>query len=110
MRRDDANRLARAILRDLVRRDQAHAGSGFLSYKLLRRLAVHATLMGTRLERHLTGPWEVSRLLPIGARFGAAEQSTARCGNFHLPVPSDIEAATIVALLNWCQVPEPAAV
>ncbi|HEU4697599.1 MAG TPA: hypothetical protein VFS40_00310 [Gemmatimonadales bacterium] len=109
MRRDDARRLAREILRQIERKERSGT-AGFLSYKLLRRLVVHAQLVGIRLEQYVTGPWTVGTAEPtLWSRFGEIVLPTVERGGFRLPVPDAAEAHSLAGFLNWCDAPEPQA-
>lgn len=108
MRQDDARKLAREILRGLLEKERNAGTAGFLSYKLLRRLAVHAQLLGLRLEGWVPGPWSVGESAP-GAlgRLGVIALPTVERNGFHLLVPDVEEANRLAAFLNWCNAPEP---
>jgi hypothetical protein len=108
MRRDDARKLAREILRDLARKERMSGTSGFLSYKLLRRMTVHAQLVGIRMEPYVPGPWTVGTAEPsLWSRFGDIILPTVERGAFRLAVPDRAEALRLAGFLNWCDAPEP---
>jgi hypothetical protein len=95
MTRDDARKMAREVLRELGRRERNAGTSGFLSYKLLRRLMVHAQLVGVRLDRYVPGPWTVGETEPkLWGRLGALLPTVER-GAFTLMVPDEAEASAL---------------
>lgn len=108
MERDDAARLAREILRDLARRSEASSTPSFLSYKLLRRLVMHARMIGIGFDRRVSGPWRVGESEPRRlSRWTRLVLPTVICGRFVLQAPTLDEATEIARFLNWCNVPEP---
>ena len=110
MRRDDARRLAREVLRGLIEKDRTHGATGFLSYKLLRRVVVHAQLVGVRVDKYVPGPWKVGEAEPnLLGRLGRIVLPTVERGGFRLLVPDAFEAERLAGFLNWCDVPEPQA-
>jgi hypothetical protein len=109
---DDARRveLCRRAMVELVfllAHQRRPKGTDRHNWTILRGLTRHALADGASPELHQDGPWRVGqKRLPRPGRGGLMFIPLVVRGDTTLMVPTAQDAEELVALLNWCGMPE----